>query len=87
LVASTFKDHSGESRLFTDRVLVAGVLVLAALLLVTARLFQLQVESHEHFSTLSKDNRVRIEPLPPTRGLIYDANGILLANNYPSYSL
>jgi penicillin-binding protein 2 len=87
LVESIFKDHSGESRLFTDRVLVAGVLVLAALLLVTARLFQLQVESHEHFSTLSKDNRVRIEPLPPTRGLIYDANGILLANNYPSYSL
>ena len=37
--------------------------------------------------TLSQDNRVRLEPLPPTRGLIYDANGVLLANNYPSYSL
>ncbi len=87
MVESTFKDHTGESRLFTDRAVIAGVLVFAAMLLVAGRLVQLQVESHEHFSTLSQDNRVKLEPLPPTRGLIYDANGILLANNYPSYSL
>lgn len=87
MVESTFKDHSGESRLFSDRAVIAGVLVFAAMLLVAGRLVQLQVESHEHFSTLSQDNRVKLEPLPPTRGLIYDANGILLANNYPSFSL
>jgi penicillin-binding protein 2 len=87
MVESTFKDHSGESRLFSGRAAIAGVLVFAAMLLVMGRLVQLQIESHEHFSTLSQDNRVKLEPLPPTRGLIYDANGILLANNYPSYSL
>jgi penicillin-binding protein 2 len=87
LVESIFKDHSGESRLFANRALVAGVLVFAAMLLVAGRLAQLQIENHAHFSTLSEDNRVRLEPLPPTRGLIYDANGILLADNYPSYSL
>jgi penicillin-binding protein 2 len=86
-VESIFKDHSGESRLFAERTVVAGVLVLAALLLLVGRLAHLQVESHRHFSTLSRDNRVQLEPLPPTRGLIYDANGILLADNYPSYSL
>ena len=84
---SIFKDYSGESRLFAERAVVAGVLVLAALLLLVARLAHLQIESHRHFSTLSRDNRVQLEPLPPTRGLIYDANGILLADNYPSYSL
>ncbi|MCG6862579.1 MAG: penicillin-binding protein 2 [Chromatiaceae bacterium] len=87
MVESIFKDHSGESRLFANRALVAGVLVFAAMLLVAGRLAQLQIENHAHFSTLSEDNRVRLEPLPPTRGLIYDANGILLADNYPSYSL
>jgi penicillin-binding protein 2 len=87
MVESTFKDHSGESQLFAARAVVAGILVLVAMLLVVGRLVQLQVENHEHFSTLSQDNRVRLEPLPPTRGLIYDASGILLANNYPSYSL
>ena len=87
MVDSLFKDHLGESRLFGARTLVAGVFVVAALLLVVARLAHLQIESHQHFSTLSQDNRVKIEPQPPTRGLIYDANGILLAENYPSFSL
>ena len=87
MVESIFKDHTGESQLFADRAIVAGILVFAAMLLVVGRLVQLQIESHAHFSTLSQDNRVRLEPLPPTRGLIYDANGILLADNYASYSL
>jgi penicillin-binding protein 2 len=87
MVESTFKDHRGEARLFAGRAVIAGVLVFVALLAVVARLTNLQIQSHEHFSTLSQDNRVKIEPLPPTRGLIYDANGILLADNYPAYSL
>ncbi|MEA3273964.1 MAG: penicillin-binding protein 2 [Pseudomonadota bacterium] len=87
MVESTFKDHLGECRLFVRRSVIAGVLVVAAMLLLVSRLAQLQITSHQHFSTLSQDNRVKIEPLPPTRGLIYDANGILLAENYPSYSL
>jgi len=86
-VESIFKDQSEESQLFADRTLVAGILVFAALCLLTARLVQLQIESHEHFATLSQDNRVKLEPLPPTRGLIYDANGVLLADNVPSYSV
>ena len=84
---TTFKDYSRENDLVAGRAIIAGVLVFLLLSLVVARLFLLQVQSHEHFSTLSRDNRVKIEPLPPTRGLIYDANGILLANNYPAYSL
>ncbi|UCC13625.1 MAG: penicillin-binding protein 2, partial [Gammaproteobacteria bacterium] len=46
-----------------------------------------QVIHHEHFSDLSQGNRVRIEALPPTRGLIRDRNGVLLAENLPSYQL
>jgi len=87
MVESILKDHSGESRLFAKRAIMAGVLVLAAMSLVTARLVQLQVGSHKHLSTLSRDNQVELKPLPPARGLIYDANEVLLANNYPSYSL
>ncbi len=84
---TTFKDHARENDLVAGRAIIAGVLVFLVLSLVVFRLVLLQVESHEHFSTLSRDNRVKVEPLPPTRGLIYDANGILLANNYPAYSL
>jgi penicillin-binding protein 2 len=87
VVESGFKDHLSERRLFVNRAVLAGVLVLVAMLGVVARLVDLQIENHAHFRTLSQDNRVKLEPLPPTRGLIYDANGVLLADNYPSFSL
>jgi len=87
MVESLFKDHNREISLFAGRALVSAVAVMTLLLLVVARVAHLQVEQHQHFATLSQDNRVKIEPLPPTRGLIYDASGILLAGNYPSYAL
>jgi penicillin-binding protein 2 len=81
------KDHLFESRLITNRailLLVAGGLLLSVLLI---RLLFLQVVWHDHFTTLSEDNRLKLLPLPPNRGLIYDRNGILLAENLPSYRL
>ncbi|MDH3985772.1 MAG: penicillin-binding protein 2 [Gammaproteobacteria bacterium] len=81
------KDHLFETRLITNRailLLVAGGLLLSILLV---RLLYLQVVSHEHYTTLSEDNRVKLQPLPPNRGLIFDRNGILLAENMPSYRL
>lgn len=87
MVELTFKDRHAEYRLFVGRALVSILFVLACLLALVLRLFHLQVESHDHFTTLSQDNRVKLQPLPPTRGLIYDAKGILLADNYPSFSL
>jgi len=81
------KDHLFETRLITNRAILLLILggILLAILLV--RLLYLQVVSHEHFTTLSEDNRVKVQPLPPNRGLIYDRNGILLAENLPSYRL
>lgn len=87
MVDSKFKDPRAEVRLFAGRVLLAAVLVIAGLAAVTARLVYLQVYNADHFRTLSEDNRVRVEPLPPMRGLIYDRNGVLLADNVPFYSL
>ena len=81
------KDTIGESQAFLNRTIVAGILVLAAVLVVLYRMAQLQVVDHEHFTTLSRDNRVKVVPLPPTRGLIYDSQGVLLAQNRPAYSL
>ena len=81
------KDHLREGIDFSSRAIVAGLLVILALALLVGRLAQLQIVEHEHFTTLSKDNRVKLVPLPPTRGLIYDRNGTLLALNRPAYSL
>lgn len=83
----TLKDHLQESRLFLRRTLAAALVAFLLLLALLGRLAYLQIVSHEHFRTLSEDNRVRIEPVPPTRGLIFDRNGVLLAENLPSYRL
>jgi len=82
-----FKDHIREGQLFISRAIFAAVLVLLLLGGLVGRLVYLQVVSHEHFTTLSRDNRVKVVPVPPTRGQIYDRNGLLLAGNRPAYSL
>ncbi|RDH91875.1 MAG: penicillin-binding protein 2 [endosymbiont of Seepiophila jonesi] len=69
------------------RIIVAAIIVTLTLLLLLTRMLYLQVLNHEHFTTLSLDNRVKLEPRPPTRGLIYDSHGTILAQNLPAYSL
>ena len=81
------KDTIRESQAFLTRAIVAGMLVIAAVAVLVGRMVELQVVDHEHFTTLSRENRVKVVPLPPTRGLIYDRNGVLLAQNRPAYSL
>ncbi len=81
------KDHWAEQRIFVRRAVLAGVLALIGIGILISRLIVLQVVNYEHFQSLSKGNRVRIEPLAPTRGLIYDRNGVLLAENIPAYQL
>lgn len=76
-----------EYQITERRLLLVLLLVCAALLLLGSRMAQLQVMQHEHFTTLSDSNRMRLQPLPPTRGLIYDRNGVLLAGNLPSHRL
>jgi len=84
---SSLTDRQREGRLVGARAIVAAVVALVALSLVVARLAHLQIVDHEHFSVLSRDNRVKLLPVPPSRGLIYDAKGVLLADNHPSFSL
>lgn len=47
----------------------------------------LQVVQYDYHSTISENNRVHVLPITPTRGLIYDRNGVVLADNRPSYNL
>jgi penicillin-binding protein 2 len=81
------KDHHAEQRLFEGRAIAAAVIMLIALGSVIARLVWLQVVQYDYFSDLSQGNRIKIEPIPPNRGLILDRNGLPLATNAPSYQL
>jgi len=81
------KDHYRDARIFTHRVLVAVVAIIGLLGVLLGRFYNLQVVNHQDYVTQSDRNRVHVQPIPPNRGLIYDRNGILLANNRPSYTL
>jgi penicillin-binding protein 2 len=81
------QDPGSESRLINQRLIVAIVLSVLVFAVVMGRLILLQVIEHEHFDSLSNRNRVDILPLAPQRGLIFDRNGVLLAENIPSFSL
>jgi penicillin-binding protein 2 len=83
----SLKDHWQEQRLFLSRVIAAGVVVVALTGVLIARLVQLQIIDYQRFSELSQGNRLRIEPLAPTRGLIYDRNGAVVAENLPTWQL
>ncbi len=81
------KDHWAEQRIFTLRGVIAAGLMAALLLTVAGRLFYLQVLKYEYYAELSQGNRVRTDPIPPSRGLIIDRRGVVLAENLPAYQL
>lgn len=76
-----------EQEIFLRRGLVAGIVMLGLVLALTIKLFQLQILRHDYYLELSQGNRVRLEPIPPARGLIRDRNGVVLADNLPAFQL
>ena len=84
---SPIKDHHSERRMFIGRVVLASVVSFVLLGVVIARLVQLQVFDHELFAEKSQGNRVRIQAVPPIRGLIFDRKGRVIAENMPAYQL
>ncbi|MBO9551561.1 penicillin-binding protein 2 [Pseudomonas sp.] len=81
------KDHEKDARLVRNRVVVGAVAVILLICVLVARLYYLQIIQYDYHSTLSENNRVHVQPIPPTRGLIFDRNGVIIADNRPSFSL
>lgn len=81
------KDNTVENRLFLNRIVAAFIVIILLTSGLIIRLIYLQIVGHEHYSSLAKDNSIKIVPLIPTRGIIYDRRGKILAENTPSYSL
>jgi len=81
------RDYHKEKRIFGHRALFSflGICLLMGILLF--HLYTLQVLQHKEYQTRSNDNRIKIIPIAPTRGIIYDRNGVILAENKPVYSL
>lgn len=83
----TIKNYHLEANLFTQRVFIACIIIIVLTFLLITRLFYLQIIQHNRYTTLSLQNQQVLIPIEPNRGLIYDRNGVLLAENIPSFSL
>ena len=81
------KDHESEKRLVNKRLIACAGLVLAISCALIGRMYFLQVTEFDYNSTVSENNRVHVLPIPPERGFIYDRNGVLLADNQPSFNM
>jgi penicillin-binding protein 2 len=64
-----------------------SIVVVVCFCLLAARLFYLQVVRHDDLHAQAESNRTSIVPIVPTRGLIEDRNGVILASNYSAYTL
>jgi penicillin-binding protein 2 len=81
------RNHSAEANLFARRTFIAFVGILVLLLILFSNIYDLEINSYEKYQTRSNSNRIKLLPVAPNRGLIYDRNGVLLADNKPVYSL
>lgn len=82
-----FNDYSRENSFFVSRAIIAFLFVVVLMAILVSRIYYLQVVEHDRFAAISERNRIQLQPVAPRRGLIYDRNGILLAENRPSFSL
>lgn len=83
----SLKNLHHEKTLFLGRVAMGALICLGLCVLLTARLVRLQVDDHAYYTTRADENRLRLVPVPPVRGLIHDRNGLVLAQNRPAFVL
>jgi len=83
----TIRNHSAEANLFARRAFIALLGVVVLLLILFSNIYELEISSFEKYQTRSNSNRIKLLPVAPNRGLIYDRQGVLLAENKPIYSL
>ncbi|NMP16849.1 penicillin-binding protein 2 [Thalassotalea sp. Y01] len=83
----SIKNHSAEANLFARRAFITFIGVLVMILILFNNIYDLEVNAYEKYQTHSNKNRIKLLPVAPNRGLIYDRNGVLLAENRPVFSL
>ena len=83
----TFRDFEAEEKLFQRRVMVAFGLVVICFGILIYNLYNLQIRQHQYYTTRSDANDIKMLPVAPTRGIIYDRNGIPLVRNVTWYDI
>ena len=81
------KNPAAEADQFRRRAALAFAGVLLGVIALGLWYFKLQVVDYRAYATLSQENRVKLRPVVPGRGLVYDRDGQVLADNVPAFRL
>src|SRR5476651_866894 len=84
---NTFKNIHQEHKLFKRRAFAVFIGITLLTIILFGRLIYLQLFQHKLYTTLARQNQLALVPIEPNRGLIYDRNGVLLAENKPIFNL
>ena len=87
MASKHIKDHRKEKELFLNRTIISIFVGLLLISVVFIRLYQLQVVENEFFAEKAHGNRINIRATLPPRGMIYDRNGRILAENKTAFQL
>ena len=81
------RNHQRELHSFHLRLVLTAICVVVAFIVLLSRFIYLQLVQHEHYRLLAEQNRIKVIPMSPNRGTIFDRNGVILASNYAAYTL
>ncbi|EPE37380.1 penicillin-binding protein [Candidatus Photodesmus katoptron] len=84
---TTIRDYQIELQYFKKSSIVSFIVILLLTCLLLLNLYDIQINQYQDYQTRSNDNRIKIVPISPNRGLIFDRNGNLLAENRPVFQL
>lgn len=81
------QDHSAEANLVARRAVISILFVFVFMGILLSNMYYLQVKLYDSYKTRSNENRIKVQPIAPNRGVIKDINGKLLAANEPTFTL
>ncbi len=84
---SIFQLLTNEPLDVLKRFFIATLIILAVFFALVVRIWYLQIAKGTYFKQLSENNRIRVLDVPPSRGIIFDRNGIMLVSSRPSFNL
>ncbi len=86
-MAALIKNQHYEAEIFRTRSIASLIITFVLLALLSLGYFKLQVIMFDSYKQLANSNRVKLKPTMPARGVVYDRNGVLLADNVSAYRM
>lgn len=84
---SNRREVPNEAQALQSKFFYLRLLILTLFAVLTLQLVRMQILQGEAYSQRAETNRLRILPVVPSRGLIYDRYGTPLVENIPSFSV